>query len=393
MSQPKSRTLIIAVIVLIVAGLAIGVYLLAQKQTGHPNFANYQIVYLCDGDLAGKIQQICIINGDGSGKRVLVTGESGKDVFFSPAMNKKGQIVYRCSSSEMQNGVPSPTFGICTVRADGSGRGKLDATKMGLGFNYPIIDNAGQVFFPCQDAICFITLFSDGSFSKDVQVIVLKTTMWPFPVTRLSVNDQGLGVYVCIDATGIVEAQRQDPDAGTKELLSRPRNICVYNSKEKRVKQLTHAPSGTSYFQAAINNAGRLVFTCGSPVVPGFGATGPEDICSMNADGSAQRQLTQSQSPSYKFDADMNDRGQIVFDCSENLQALNICAMNSDGSNFRQITPDDNFADNRNPSINDDGIIAYVCDLSLCIMNFDGSSRHQLTVLKNDNSVGYPQIH
>ncbi|MBI1729659.1 hypothetical protein HY229_01160 [Candidatus Acetothermia bacterium] len=395
MSHPKSRSLFVFVIVLAVTALVIGVYLLTQKQSGHPNFANYQIVYLCDGDMAGKIQQICIINGDGSGKKVLISGEASKDSFYSPVMNNKGQIVYFCSSTESAGDIRSLSFGICAIRADGSGRGKLDVTKMEVGFNYPIINNAGQVFFSCKDAICFTTLNPDGSFPKDVQKIPLDPAMTHSELSHISVNDKGIGVYLCLDTTGIEEAQRQDPDAGMKELFSRPRNICAFNSEDKSVKQLTSSPSGTSYFDAAINNSGRLVFTCGSPVVPGFGvmgATRGTDICSMIADGSAQRQLTRSQSPSYKFGSVINDRGQIVFDCSENLLNSRLCAMNSDGSNFRQITPSDNLASSGNPSINDDGVVAYICSLSICIMNFDGSDQRQLTTYKSAQSHTFGSV-
>jgi hypothetical protein len=394
MSQPKSRSLFVFMLVLAVTALAIAVYLFAQKQTGHPNFASYQIVYLCDGDLAGKIQQICIINGDGSGKKVLISGEAGKDLFFFPAMNNKGQIVYLCSSAANEGDVRTLSVGICAVRTDGSGKGRLDITDMGHGWNHPIINNAGQVYFPCKDAICFTTLNQDGSFSKEVQKIPLDPTKTYFELSRLFVNDKGLGVYPCLDTTGIEEAQRQDPGAGLKEYYSRPRNICVYSSKDKSVKQLTHAPVGTSYFVAAINNSGGLVFNCDASVIPGFGAMGETDICSMNVDGSAQQQLTRSQSPTYKSDFVMNDWGQIVFDCFENFLNSSVCAMNSDGSNYRQITPSDNLASNVYPSINDDGVIAYLCSLSICIMNFDGSDQRQLATYKSPQSytVGTVQI-
>jgi uncharacterized repeat protein (TIGR01451 family) len=113
---------------------------------------------------------------------------------------------------------------------------------------------------------------------------------------------------------------------------------------------------------------GAIAYTCFSG--------NSEDICTINADGSGQTQLTTG-----GFDrrpAWSPDGSRIVFDCG----GVGICVMDADGSNRTQL-PGDGYA----PAWSPDGSrLVFDCFVGICVMDANGSNRAQLTDHSGDTN-------
>ncbi|MBI1729660.1 hypothetical protein HY229_01165 [Candidatus Acetothermia bacterium] len=265
-------------------------------------------------------------------------------------MNQQGQILYLCN---LHDKIDYERHHLCTIRADGSG--STDLTPSAKDITRGIdMNNAGQFVYECYPAICLGTINSDGSLAGEVQEIAQDgARYYAYP----SLNDRGQMAFVCFDTAEGVD-------------------ICAENLDQSNLVRLTKVTDGSISIYPVINDDGLIAYSCGSP---DFSRV--IDICVIRADGTAQRNLTDTQSLRYNRGQSMNNRGQMAFSCATPEERIrsNICAMNVDGSDWHQLTRHYGKTYYGSPSINGDGVIVYVCGVNLCIMNFDGSSQHQLT--------------
>src|SRR4051794_24484573 len=119
-------------------------------------------------------------------------------------------------------------------------------------------------------------------------------------------------------------------------------------------------------------------------------------ICTVNADGSSRRRLT----PRHGFALDpafSPDGTRIVYSSGGRRTYSNIWVMNADGSHRRELihTPGNDW----NPSYSPDGtqivferVHQSIDDISVAIMNADGSGLHDLTTDPRDDFSGWPDF-
>lgn len=121
-----------------------------------------QIVYACENlpvpPLGGDDDQLCVINADGTGDKVI-TGDPERA--GHPKINDLGQIVYECEDSAGFDQV-------CKINFDGTGQKRLTSGgPLDLINDDPEINNSGQIAYNCEDEslnfqICVINFNQTG---------------------------------------------------------------------------------------------------------------------------------------------------------------------------------------------------------------------------------------
>ena len=280
------------------------------------------IAYTCfDGS---GVEQICVINIDGTGQQQLTFGTDDQN---DPSINASGLIAYVCDLG--------PNFGICVINADGTGASIVTTSTNFL--SNTSINDLGQIAYVCNDGsdfeICVIN--SDGSGFMQL--------------TSNSTSDFSPTVI----HNGIVAYQCDD-------------EICVINIDGTGFMTLTSSPFLD--VDPEMNSSNQIVYSC----FQGAGASTSE-VCAINADGSGFQILTSAAG----FDGapTINDFGQVVYAC----QSDELCRINFDGSGQAglALTGTANSA-----SLSNSGLVAFRCDdgdEEICIVSLSGAGLLQLT--------------
>lgn len=251
---------------------------------------------------------------------------------------------------------------ICVVNADGSGFAQL--THNSNNDSHPSINRHGQIAYGCefesdlglhQQEICTINI--DGSGAR-------RLTQTQYAKSHPQINDQGWIAYQCIN---------------------RGESICRAHV-DREVE--ANFPGQAIYGRfPALNNNNEIVYACRDNPTSSF-----NEICLIDIEGRARRILSDMQLPIISLD--LNDAGQIVFECalslSLDIEAREICAMTTSGFDMRPLTQNQ-YLDGL-PSINNDGRIVFECDIrrssteKICSVNFDGSGYRPITNNNFDDS-------
>jgi hypothetical protein len=182
------------------------------------------------------------------------------------------------------------------------------------------------------------------------------------PATNLN-SSLDVIVYECVD---------QDPES---------HNICIVNADGIGNRQLITDKAPTEWnSEPKINSKGEIVYICTDRESRG--------LCLIDLKGSGTPAVIYHRKEGLRS-PDINDLGQIAFDCEETQERIvfekiyadtlpNLCMINRDGTGFREIRSQvypNQFNWIMAPSINNQGTIAYFCnkdayDSKLCATQF-----------------------
>jgi len=290
-----------------------------------------------------------------------------------PSAEREHIVVYTCF-----DGIDNE---ICAVHQDGTNHRQL--TNNGFDDQAPSINDAGLIVYQCSTRICVMN--SEGKQTKAISDRRTRDVYSP------DLNNAGVVVYECKPIAAIrpeicsvdlaVGEEIRVTMNGKNDLaptindnnviayrceVDHAFQICVSNADGTEQRQLTD--SEISAWYPEINNSNRIAYVC--PTSRG------QQICAVNADGSNAQILTQERI--LEPGISINNRGEIAFVCSYDVKE--ICIVDDDGSDLRRVTDRD--ANSVTPSISDQGMLAYVCrddDEEICIVHVDGSRFARIT--------------
>ncbi len=237
----------------------------------------------------------------------------------------------------------------------------------------------------------------DGAYIQDGRLEFENTANAPFLASTY------IQIVICRDAAGTVRGYRDggfrvnQPDGGTFQItganalrffqddLVVPNEMSAGNVARIR---LYDAPMTTTQVRALdrLPNVGGGA----QPILFSSGRDGFLELYSMNADGSNQRRLTNTELP-VEAGAKWSPNGQRVVYVRREISTSNvqIWIMNADGSGQTRLT--NNAGNDQNPSWRPDGtkIVFSRCDASnvcdLFTMNPDGTSQTELPLVNTAN--------
>ena len=267
-----------------------------------------QIVYACENlptpPLGGDDDQLCVINADGTGDKVI-TGDPERA--SDPKINVQGQIIYICEDS---GGADQ----ICRINFDGTNYKRLTSG----GFNTdPEINNLGQIAYICEDSfatpqICVMNFNGTGK---------AQLTSNADGFVDAEINDLGLISFSCLDSLFDEE-------------------ICRIAFNGGSVAQLTDSDCCTDFFNPEMNQFGKIAFNCdffGVPPPPSAGSD-PEQACVIRTDGSGFTVTPDTGNFNYSI-FDIEYSGTLIASvCGNNiLFEVELCVFDDQATSFASI--------------------------------------------------------
>ena len=267
-----------------------------------------QIVYACENlpvsPLGGDDDQLCVINADGTGDKVI-TGDPERA--GGPRINDLGQIVYVCEDSGGNDQ-------ICKINFDGTGHKRLTSG----GFNTdPEINNLGQVAYICEDSfatpqICVINFSGTGKtqLTNNINGFI-----------DAEINDLGMIAFECLDNLGDDE-------------------ICRINFTGGQTNRLTDSDCCTDFFNPEVNQFGKIAFKCdffGPPPPPSAGSD-PFQACVIRSDGSGFTVAPDTGDILFSI-LDIEYSGTLIASvCGNNtIFEVELCVFDDQGTSFARI--------------------------------------------------------
>lgn len=218
------------------------------------------IAYQC----ASKFRSnVCYSISDGSSEGVLIKDNGARENFFPTSINDHNQIALSCSFERLVNN-------ICIVDLESNlSQITEDATRLGVGYSRPKINNVGRLSFSCSDHneeglllhICSINL--DGSVFFNHAINSTETLAGHEP----AINDQNVIVYACHST----ETSAFD--------------LCVIRPELNGTFVEDRVLGEFRYLEPSINNRNEIVYQCRD-------IQGNRNICYHNLETDETKQLT-----------------------------------------------------------------------------------------------------
>lgn len=221
------------------------------------------IAYSC---FDGEDREICVINFDGTGFKMLTQNTRIED--WNPSINNSGQIAYSCNS-KWQGALPFEDD-LCVINADGSGQKQL--TTLYWKNSDPAINDSGLITFVCYTPVSDSAEPGEYTFHSEICSVNFDNTALKRHTSNEltdwepSINDSGQIAYECMIWDGALPALE----------------ICLVDTASDESIRLTENSMADD--APAVNDDGLVLFECGE--------TNSKQLCSVNSDASGYRQLT-----------------------------------------------------------------------------------------------------
>lgn len=328
-----------------------------------------QIVYTCKNLARKNLNNICVINGDGTDQRVLTEASEGKSN-TNPSINIFDEIVFECDTGEQKN--------ICFINSDGTGFKQLTHAKESELFTNPQINARSEILFVCSDNDYSHLCVFDRTQTQ-YKILTEQTTYQQNTMPKF--NSFGEVVYSC------------------KDNNIRFPSLCYILSNGNNFKVVLDSirPEQRINFPRfpAINQRGKIVFLCSrnysSPEICELDSysSSPESIKEIDLNPPAIQNYSK---PS------INNNGDILFDCYN----AEICFIDGVKQEKLFLTSSSVVNENnrhyffRNSILSNDWVVSECWRHSyrdICIMKSDGTRFRILTNAKSGQSNIDPDIH
>lgn len=216
---------------------------------------------------------ICYSNADGSEGGILIKDDGVGQAFFSVSINDLNQIVFSCEFESFVRNV-------CLIDLESNlSMVTADATRFGIHYNEPEINNVGRLSVSCSDSkeddlllhVCSVN--SDGSDFVNHAINSTET----LPAHESAINDQNIVVYAC------------------RSSESNAIDLCVIPPQPDGTFVEDRVIREWSNLEPSINNQNEIVYRC-------TGLLGNRNICYHNLQTGETKQLTFIDSSGRVFD-------------------------------------------------------------------------------------------
>jgi hypothetical protein len=358
---------LVAVLIVALAVTLVNLLLDPQGDLGgnrDPYILDDRIVYVCDEP--DRTDQICVINTDGTGWRMLtnqdsVDLESNSDsmpyvAFSNPTFNKSGDVVWSCSNKLE---IRSRTY-LCHTKLD-QPQGQSFVSEFWEGdAGRSKINEIGQILYQCGALLCFGELAGNTSEFDNSSTSDLIGDL----------NDSGDIVFTCSELT----------QSGSEQFFVS--DVCLMDSKNLSgiPAKLTNAPPDgiVRYSAPSINNLGQVVFQC---AVEQADETWDRNVCLFIPGAPIFSNLSaNTPSATNSFAPSFSAEHQVIFKCREadGDSEYNLCKINADGTEYFMFELPYSLSTNDSVSVNN-GKIVFDCGREICLINDDGTEFRRLT--------------